>query len=97
MNSQLTASQAASLLGYLESRFTALCEHYEDCGFTESRADAALDELSGLRYGEAGSSLSPVDAILILYFINESGNYDDATVIAKLKEMKKQRKSEVRR
>lgn len=91
MTNQPTARQAAALLAYLENRFAALSEHYQRRGFREERADNALDELSGLRHMEPGSGLGPVDAILILSFITEMNEFDNAPVIAQLNEMKKQR------
>ncbi|APU00733.1 hypothetical protein [Aeromonas phage Asp37] len=94
MSNQLTARQAGALLGYLENHLNALCEHYRVKGFRKDRADNALDELSGLRYGESGSGLSPVDAILILQFVTETGGFENAPVISQLNEMKKQRKAE---
>ncbi|APU01148.1 hypothetical protein [Aeromonas phage 32] len=91
MTNQLTARQAAALLAYLENRFSALMEHYERRGFKEDRADNALDELCGLRDSENGSGLSPVDATLILSFITEMNEFDNAPAIAQLNEIKKQR------
>lgn len=95
MSNQLTARQAAALLSYLENRFSALTDHYEARGFHWHQADNALDELCGLRDGESGSGFGPVDAILILSFIAEMDEFNNAEVIGVLNEMKKQRKSEV--
>ncbi|APU00397.1 hypothetical protein [Aeromonas phage 3] len=95
MSGQLTASHAGVLLAYLENHLMELFEHYRVNGFRRDRADNALDELGGLLYGEIGSGLSPVDAILILSFITKAGTFDNAPVIDQLNEMKKQRKAEI--
>ncbi|MGL4505839.1 MAG: hypothetical protein ACRCUF_08900 [Aeromonas sobria] len=88
MSKQLTTAQAAILLDHLEDRFSALCEHYEAEGYREERADNALDELSGLRYMEPGSGLSPVDAVLILSFLTEVGDLPHPDIITTLEGMK---------
>ncbi|MGL4348995.1 MAG: hypothetical protein ACRDC7_19810 [Aeromonas veronii] len=68
--SQLSREQAGALLEYLDGHFEKLGEHYEEGGYSDDRADNALDELAGIRDGMRSSALSPVDAALMLGFVD---------------------------
>lgn len=68
---QMCSEQAETLLDYLDRRLSTLATHYEENGYSEDRADNALDELTGIRDGVRGSALSPVDAALFLGVLDD--------------------------